>query len=164
MAILSGTTSSAPVQGVSVSGPIDENPPTGAGIMGLNGKWVIDPGESFIVQALGVVAATANLDWTQAGYFTLTTTSGTNLTITFGTGSATGVPSATQGQLVKVRVTGAGTPTITWPGTVTWVGIIATPAVSASAPLVVNGVALDITLVCTLGGSAPTFDGTYITG
>ena len=132
--------------------------------MGLNGDWVIDPGESFVVQALGVVTTAANLDWTAAGYFTLTTTSGQNLTITFGIGSSTGASSPTQGQLIKVRVTGAGTPTITWPSTITWVGIIATPAVSAAAPLVVNAVALDITLVCTLGGSAPTFDGTYITG
>ncbi len=132
--------------------------------MGLNGRWVIDPGESFVIQALGTVTTAANMDWTQAGYFTLTTTSGQNLTITFGTGSATGISSPVQGQFVKVRVTGAGTPTITWPSTVTWVGIIATPAVSNAAPLVVNAVALDITLVCTQGGSAPTFDGTYITG
>ena len=161
MAVVGGITTSAPVQGVSVSGPADVGPPTGAGIMALNGKWVIDPGESFVTQALGVLGATGNIDWSQAGYFSFTTTSGTNLTLTFGLTANTAILSATQGQMIVIRVTGAGTPTITWPATVTWVGVTATPTTSASAPLVHTQ--NFIVLVCTGTGSAPTFDGFYVT-
>ncbi len=163
MAVVGGITTSAPVQGVSVSGPADVGPPTGAGIMALNGKWVIDPGESFVTQALGVLGATGNIDWSAAGYFSFTTTSGTNLTLTFGVTGTTTVLSASPGQMIKIRITGAGTPTITWPATVAWVGIVSGGGTSsASAPVVVNSKQIDVTLVCTASGSAPTFDGFFV--
>lgn len=62
------------------TGPADENPPNGAGAMGLNGKWVLDPGESFIVTTLTNAAAQA-IDWSVAGCFLITL--GTNTTFTF---------------------------------------------------------------------------------
>jgi hypothetical protein len=166
MAILGGVVTSAPVQGVSVSGPADENPPTGAGIMGLNGKWVIDPGESFVIQAFGTlgISAGVNLDWTQAGYFSFTLAASGTTAITFGTGSATGVNSPTAGQFIKVRLIGGGGGNVTWPATINWLGLTAAPVVAVVAPIVTGSVPIDISLVCTLGGSAPTFDGTYITG
>ena len=163
MAILGGVVAAATVQGIAGSGPADLGPPTGAGIMALNGKWVIDPGESFVVSSLGVLGATGNIDWSQAGYFSFTTTSGTNLTLTFGVTGSTTVLSATPGQMIKIRITGAGTPTITWPSTVAWVGIVSGGGTSsASAPVVVNTKQIDVTLVCTAGGSAPTFDGFFV--
>jgi hypothetical protein len=130
--------------------------------------WTASPSPNFAISALGTLTTTGNIDWSAAGYFSFTTTSGDNLTLTFATtataalAASAQVNSFTVGQMIKIRVTGAGTPTITWPSTVTWVGITATPTVSASAPLVVNGSQIDITLVCTLAGSAPTFDGLYV--
>ena len=91
MAVVSGTVSSSPVGPAAtvVQAPADECPPNGAGIMGLNGKWVLDPGESFIVQALGVLNTTGNIDWSAAGYFSFTCTASATLTLTFG---VTGAP------------------------------------------------------------------------
>ncbi len=167
MAVVGGITSSAPVQGVTVSGPADVGPPTGAGIMAINGKWVIDPGESFVTQALGVLGATGNIDWTVAGYFSFTTTASTNLTLTFGLTGNTGVLSATPGQFIKIRITSsaATVATITWPATIAWIGMLTgTSGSSQVAPVLIASKLLDVTLVCTAGGSAPTFDGVYMTG
>ncbi|MGO9110669.1 MAG: hypothetical protein ACLP9L_15725 [Thermoguttaceae bacterium] len=160
--IISGTVASAPVQGVTVQDPADQSTPAGFGVVANGMRWTASSGPNFSFAALGVLAATGNLDWSLASYFTLTTTAGTNLTLTFGLTGALTTASYTLGQMIKVRVTGAGTPTITWPATITWCGITATPAASASAPLVVNGAQIDITLVCTGAGSVPTFDGFYL--
>jgi hypothetical protein len=165
MAVVGGIVASPAVQGVTGTGPADLNPPVGMSISSNGRGWALNPGESFVISALGVITTAVNLDWTQAGYFSFTTTSGNNATVTFGIGGSTGALSASLGQTIKVRITGAGTPTITWPATVTWVGTLdSTTGSSSSAPVVVNGKVIDVALVCTNTGSAPTFDGTFITG
>ncbi len=165
--ILKGLTASPPVQGVTVQDPIDVGAPQGFSPVGMGGWFSALPSPSFAYSALGVLGATGNIDWSAAGYFSFTTTSGTNLTLTFATtataalAAAAQIPSYQLGQLIKIRVTGAGTPTITWPATITWIGSVAAGTPSASAPLVHTQ--NDITIVCTGTGSAPTFDGWYIT-
>ena len=140
------------------STPVDAQAPRGY-MPGSNGRaWRGLPGMIKSINAQGVVAATANLDWSLYSYFSFTTTSGTNLTLTFGKTASTTLPSWTIGQIIKVRVTGAGTPSITWPATVTWVGTLAGGGGSASAPLVSEGNQLDITLTCT---GVNTFTGRY---
>ncbi len=163
--IVSGTVTSPAVQGVTVQDPADTSPSTGMGVTGANGKWVLDPGQSFVISALGTVTTAANLDWTQAGYFSLTLTGSDTCVVTFGTGSSTGALSASLGQMIKIRLTGASSAAVTWPSTITWVGLLTgTSGASASAPTVSAANVIDITLVCTATGSAPTYDGTYITG
>jgi hypothetical protein len=165
--ILRGLTASPPVQGVTVQDPVDTTGPIGFSPAGMGGWWTALPSPNFAVSALGVLGATGNIDWSAAGYFSFTTTSGTNLTLTFATTATAALAAASQvnsfqlGQVIFIRVTGAGTPTITWPSTVTWVGVTATPTTSASAPLVHTQ--NFIALVCTGTGSAPTFDGFYVT-
>ena len=106
MAIVSGTVSTAPVgaSAITATGPADENPPNGAGIMGQNGKWVVDPGVSYMVTTL-TNAAAQSIDWSVAGVFLITL--GANTTFSYvnvqigqairlvltqdGTGSRTGV-------------------------------------------------------------------------
>ena len=170
--ILANTVASAAVQGVTVQAAADDNPILGSGVVGTGRNWVSTPGlANATISALGVLGATGNIDWSAAGYFSFTTTSGTNLTLTFATTATAALAAASQidsfslGQMIKIRVTGAGTPTITWPSTVTWLGTLdSTSGSSSSAPVVVSGKLIDITLVCTGVGSAPTFDGTFITG
>jgi len=165
--ILRGLQTSAPVQGVTVQDPVDVAAPVGWSPVGGGGYWMANPSPNFAYSALGVLGATGNIDWSVAGYFSFTTTTGTNLTLTFATtatsalAAAAQVPSYDLGQMIFIRVTGAGTPTITWPSTVTWVGVTATPTTSASAPLVHTQ--NFIALICTGTGSAPTFDGFYVT-
>ena len=143
---------------VSASTPTDMEAPRGF-MAGSNGAaWKGLPGVIKSINAQGVVAATANLDWSLYSYFSFTTTSGTNLTLTFGKTASTTTASWTIGQFIKVRVTGAGTPTITWPSTVTWIGTLAGGGGSASAPLVSDGNQLDITITCT---GVNTFTGRY---
>jgi hypothetical protein len=159
--IVSGTVTSAPVQGVSVQDPADTSPPTGAGVAGFNGKWVLSTSETFVLSNLGTLATgTTILDWTQAGYFTFTAYGG-SFTLSFT--NAAGVFTPSLGQIIKIRITGAGSAAATWPSTITWVGVLAsTGGTSASAPVLTANVT-DVTLICTATGSAPTFDGTYIT-
>ena len=169
MAVVSGTVSSSPVGPAAtvVQAPADECPPNGAGIMGLNGKWVLDPGESFIVQALGVLNTTGNIDWSAAGYFSFTCTASATLTLTFGVTGALTTPSFSLGQLIKVRIISAsGTAgTIAWPNTIAWIGTTTAGAATHATPVPVTGsVQIDVSLVCTGTGSAPTFDGIYTTG
>lgn len=160
MILTNTVTQSATIGGtaVSASTPADAQAPRGFAA-GSNGRaWKGLPGMIKSVSALGVVAATANLDWSLYSYFSFTTTSGTGLTLTFGKTASTTTSSWTIGQIIKVRITGAGTPTITWPSTVTWVGTLAGGGGSASAPLVSNGNQVDVTLTCT---GVDTFTGRY---
>ena len=53
--IVSGTVTSPAVQGVTVQDPADTSPPTGMGVTAFNGKWVLNPGESFAINAAGTV-------------------------------------------------------------------------------------------------------------
>ena len=139
--------------GVTTQGPIDENPPTGAGIMGLNGKWVLDPGVSLMVSALGTAVATATaslvVDWTTAGYFTVTAYGG-GWTITFN--NAAGVLTPSIGQLIYINITHAASSAITWPSTITWI------SASSAAPTTTTNNCL-VALLCTQTGSAPTYIG-----
>ena len=78
--------------------------------------------------------------------------------------AAAQVQSFDLGQLIVIQVTGTAGVTVAWPTTITWVGVIATPAVSNAAPVLTGaGVTTLIWLVCTGTGSAPTFTGFYIT-
>ena len=143
---------------VNATGPADSLAPSGW-MPGSNGKsWIGLPGRSMAISNLGVVGATANLDWSLYSYFSFTTTTGTALTLTFGKTASTITPSWMIGQIIRIRITGAGTPTITWPSTVTWVGTLAGAGGSASAPLVSDGNQLDVTLICT---GYNTFTGRY---
>ena len=153
--IVSGTVANAPVQGVLVQDPADTSPPTGMGVAGYNGKWVLNPGESFVVNPAGTVTTALNIDWTQAGLTTLTLTAATTCVITFGLGSSSGANSFQLGQIIRVRFVGASTASITWPSTITWLGATA-PTYTGTTPVVVE-------LTCTGTGSAPTFDGNYWT-
>ena len=163
MAIVTGTVALAPVQGVSVPAPADFTPPAGMSLSSNGRGWVLNAGESFVVAALGTVTNAANLDWTQGGYFSLTLTASTTCVITFGTGSATGPLSPSLGQLVKIRLTGAASAAITWPSTINWLGVLTSTGGTSHAAPTIAALTYDITLVCTNTGSAPTFDGTYIT-
>jgi hypothetical protein len=153
--VLNGATST-------VNTPADESAPAGFSPMSNGKSWIASPGPAYSFAALGTLTTTGNIDWSIASYFTLTTTSAQNLTLTFGLTGATGTASYQLGQMIKIRVTGAGTPTITWPATISWAGVTATPTAVAVAPLVVDGKPLVIELVCTGTGSAPTFDGTFL--
>jgi hypothetical protein len=160
MILTNAVTSTATIANTSVSAstPVDSVAPRGFMAGSIGRAWSGLPGIIKSINAQGVVAATANLDWSLYSYFSFTTTSGTNLTLTFGKTGSTTTSSWTIGQIVKVRVTGAGTPTITWPSTVTWVGTLAAGGGSSSAPLVSDGNQLDITLTCT---GVNTFAGRY---
>lgn len=167
--ILRNTGTSAAVGGVTTTGPADAAAPVGFGVVADAQGWRSTSGPNYSISALGVLGATGNIDWSAASYFTFTTTSGTNLTLTFYTTDAVAAslttPSYTLGQKITIRVTGAGTPSITWPATVTWLGTLTgTSGASQSAPVVINTKLLDIELICTGVGSSPTFDGRYRTG
>ncbi len=170
--ILRGLTASPPVQGVTVQDPIDQGSPVGFSAVGAGGWWTASPSPNFAVSALGVVGATANIDWSAAGYFSFTTTPSTALTITFATTATAALAAAAQvnsfslGQTIRIRITGGGTSAaITWPATVAWIGMLTgTGGSSQSAPVWVTTKLLDVVLTCTGTGSAPTFDGIYMTG
>jgi hypothetical protein len=151
--IVSGTVPSAPVQGVTVQGPADVNPPNGAGVMAQNGKWVLNPGESFVLAALGTAVATATasmiVDWTTAGCFAVTAYGG-GWTITFNNAAGQFTPQL--GQAILLNITHAASSAITWPSTITWFGP------SSAAPTTTTNNCL-VALVCTGTGSAPTFIG-----
>ncbi len=165
--ILSNTTTSAAVQGTTVPVPADDNPILGFGVVGTGKNWVGTPGPNAAIQALGTLTTAVNLDWTVASYFTWTSTTSSNETVTFGLTGATSTASYSLGQIIKCRVTASGSTqaTITWPSTVSWNGILTgTSGSSQSAPVLVASKFLDVTLICTNAGSSPTFDGTYTTG
>ena len=118
--ILNGATSTAIT-------PADESAPTGF-MPASNGKsWVGLPGPAIAIKALGTVTTAANLDCTQASYFTLTGTAGNAIAMTFGTGTSAGAFSCQLGQIIKIRHT-AGSSTVntmTWTGyTITWIGML----------------------------------------
>ena len=108
--IVSGTITSAPVgnPAVTTSGPVDENPPNGFGVVGQNGKWLATPGPNVAITALGTlgVGATATIDWTLAGYYTMTLAASSTNVLTF-TNSA-GVFTPSLGQVLRLRITGGG--------------------------------------------------------
>ncbi len=161
--VVGGTVTSAPVGGVSVQAPADDSPIVGMSIVGNGRQYVQSPAPNYVISAVGTVTTAANLDWTQAGYFSLTLTGSDTCVITFGIGSSSGALSASLGQAIKIRLTGAASAAITWPSTITGVGVLAsTGGTSGSAPTIAANT-YDITLVCTQTGSAPTFDGTYVT-
>lgn len=168
--ILRGIVSSPPVQGVTVQDPIDQGAPQGFSAVGMGGWWTALPTPSYAFAALGTLGLTGNIDWSLAGYYTLTLTGSDTLVLTFATTSTAGnaaaaqIPSYTLGQTIKLWITGAASAVITWPTTINWVGVIATPAVSAAAPVFGAGVNVEVTLTCTGTGSAPQFNGTYLTG
>ncbi len=151
----------------------DDNPVLGYGAVGNGRNWVSTPGlANASISALGVLGATGNIDWSAAGYFSFTTTASTALTLTFATTATAALAAASQvnsfslGQMIRIRITGGGTAsTITWPSTIAWIGMLTgTSGSSQAAPVWVTTKLLDITLVCTGVGSAPTFDGVYMTG
>lgn len=151
--IISGTVASPSVQGVAGSGPVDMNPPNGAGIIGQGGKWVLNPGEAYMITPLGTAVATATaslvVDWSAGGYFQVTAFGG-GWTITFK--NAAGVFTPMLGQKILINITHASSSAITWPATITWF------TASAAAPTTTTNDAI-VALVCTGTGSAPTFDG-----
>jgi hypothetical protein len=171
--ILSNTLTSAAVQGTTVQAAADDNPVLGYGVVGQGRNWVSTPGlANAAISALGTLNLTGNIDWSAAGYFSFTCTASAALVLTFATTATATLAAASQinsfslGQVIKIRITSAsGTAgTIAWPSTVTWAGTLTAGGGTHAAPLPVTGsVLIDVTLVCTGVGSAPTFDGTYVT-
>jgi hypothetical protein len=166
--ILANTVTSPSVGGVTVSGPADISPGVGQGVVGNGRQWISTPGlANATIVALGVVGSTANIDWSLGGYFSLTTTASTNLTLTFGTTGALTTASYDLGQHIRIRITagGATVSTVTWPATIAWVGnLTSTGGTSQSAPVLVANKLCDVVLTCTGIGTAPTFDGVFIVG
>ena len=171
--ILSNTVTSAAVAGATVQAAADDNPVQGYGAVGNGRNWVATPGlANAAINALGTITTVGpNLDWSAYGYFTWTSTASDNETITFYTTASntagTNLPSYSLGQMIKCRITSSASTvaTLTWPATVTWIGMLTgTSGSSQVAPVLVASKLLDVTLVCTAVGSAPTFDGTYMTG
>ena len=64
------------------------------------------------------------------------------------------------GQTITLAITGAASAAVTWPGTFSWCGIVATPAVSASAPVLTSAVLTMVAVTCTSVGN---YIGEYIT-
>ncbi len=155
--ILANTVTSAAVQGATVPAAADDNPLLGLGVVGTGRNWVSTPSPNYVLSAIGTVTTAVNIDWTAAGYFTLTLTATDTCVMTFGIGSSSGSLSASLGQSIKIAITGASTAAITWPSTITWIG-----SGSASAPTVTGNVTV-VELVCTGVGSSPTFNATYLT-
>ena len=160
--IVSGTITSAPVgnPAVTTSGPVDENPPNGFGVVGQNGKWLATPGPNVAITALGTlgVGATATIDWTLAGYYTMTLAASSTNVLTF-TNSA-GVFTPSLGQVLRLRITGGGA-ALTFP-TGTFSFVAPSVALTTTAPTMTGTTTWDFTVICTNAGSAPTFDVSYI--
>jgi hypothetical protein len=133
----------------------------GWGVVGSNtGEWVPAPGPNFAIGALGTLVAGAArvIDWTTAGYFTMTLPStGTNALSFTSTGApggeAAGVVTPSVGQVIRLRITGGGGGTVSWPSgaTITWLS-------GGSAPTLTGSLVTVIELVCT---GYQTFDGTF---
>lgn len=111
------------------------------------------PSQNYAVSALGTAVATATakmvVDWTTAGYFTVTAYGG-GWTITFTT--AAGVFTPVLGQEIYINITHASSSAITWPATVTWI------TASSAAPTTTTNNCL-VCLLCTNAGSSPTYIG-----
>jgi hypothetical protein len=162
---------------VTVLSAADDNPVQGYGAVGNGQQWVGTPGlANAAINAMGTVTTAANLDWSAYGYFTLTTTASTNVAFTFYTTASntagTNLASYSLGQQIRIRIlAGAATVSVlSWPSTITWVGMKTgtggssqVAAGASGAPLVANKLA-DIVLTCTSTGSSPTFDGIYMIG
>ena len=151
MAIVSGTVTSAPVQGVSVQAAADENPPNAFGIVGKNGNWVLSPGPNAAISNLGTAVATATaslvVDWTTASFFTCTAYGG-GWTITFK--NAAGIFTPTVGQIIFISCTAASSSVPVFPATITWI-TAATPTAATNSQVWM--------IICTNAGSSPTFIG-----
>jgi len=104
------------------------------------------------VLAMGTLATgTTTFNWGLYNYFTLTCYGG-SMTFAFS--------NVTPGQSITMAITGAGSAAVTWPGTFSWVGVIATPAVSAAAPVLTGAVLTVVNITCTSLGN---YIGEYIT-
>lgn len=141
---LNGTASSATV-------PADESAPLGY-MPGSNGQsWVALPGPTMAINALGALtAAGATLDWSQYAYYSFTAYGGA-FTLAFS--------NVTIGQMIRIRITAAGSADCTWPSTIAWVGTAHGGAGAAVKP-VQTTYASDVTIVCT---GLNTYDGTFTT-
>ena len=67
--IISGTVTSAPVQGTTVQTPADENPPTGFVPVGSGSQWVAKPGGVGALVATVTVTNSLNVDFSTASIF-----------------------------------------------------------------------------------------------
>ena len=149
--ILSGTVTSPAVQGVTVQDPADQSAPSGFGVVANGMRWVATPGPNFAIATPATPASsgTSIFDWTQASYF-IWTPYGGSCTVSFT--NAAGVLTPSLGQMILVHVPHAGSASVTWPSTITWLTGSggAAPALTAKDCV--------IAFVCTATGSAPTFD------
>ncbi len=104
------------------------------------------------VSALGTLpTGTTTFNCGLYNFFTLTCYGGT-MTFAFS--------NVQVGQVITLAITGASSAAVTWPGTFSWCGIIATPAVSASAPVLTAAVLTMVSVTCTSPGN---YIGEYIT-
>ncbi len=164
--ILANTVASAANPGGTVQAPADETPLLGLSAVGNGRNWVSTPG-SFNAALATITAASGsnvanNIDWTAAGFFTITQYAGA-YTLTFATTATAALTAANQvgsfslGQTIAIWIPAVGSAAITWPSTITWV----TSAAATAPTTTTNGTLVYLT--CTAVGSAPTFIGFYLT-
>lgn len=104
------------------------------------------------VQALGTLATgTTTFNCGLYNLFTLTCYGGA-MTFAFN--------NIQVGQTITMYITGEASAAVTWPSSFSWCGIIATPAVSASAPVLTSAVLTIVEITCVAAG---TYIGEYIT-
>ena len=114
--------------------------------------WIMQLGPTYSVQAMGTLATgTTTFNWGQYNLFTLTCYGGA-MTFAFA--------NVAVGQSVTLAITGAASAAVTWPTTFQWCGVIATPAVSASAPVLTSAVLTVVNITCISPGN---YIGEYVT-
>ena len=163
--ILSNTiTSQGVAGGTGVPAAADDNPVLGFSAVGNGRNWVGTPGcFNGAINAMGTLATgTTYFDWTSYGIFSLTCYGGA-MTFSFNASSTATVASPSLGQTILLVITGAGSAAITWPATVSWIGLGTTGSGVHAAPTVTS-VTTYVLLTCTAVGSSPTYTGMYITG
>ena len=163
--ILANTTTSPAVGNLSaVAAAADDNPILGFSAVGNGRSWVGTPGVmNGAINAMGTLATgTTYFDWTSYGIFSLTCYGGA-MTFSFNASSTATVASPSLGQTILLVITGAGSAAITWPSTISWIGVGTSGAGVHAAPTVTS-VTTYVLLTCTATGSAPTYTGLYITG
>ncbi len=94
--------------------------------------------------------ATTTLNWAANNFFIFTAPASA-FTLAFS--------NVTVGQTITIIATGVASGVPTWPTVSPWIGVIATPAVSASAPALASAAVWWITITCTAAG---VYAGTYI--
>jgi len=104
--VLNGATST-------VNTPADTLAPQGFGVVSNGENWVGRPGPNTVFNAANTPASggTTTLDWSQGSYFTWTP---------YGGSCTLAISNAIVGQIVLVRITAAGSASVTWPSTTTW--------------------------------------------